>query len=264
VPPSPSRSPARAVSSASASASARSNVVELDAPARSNRRDDQRRETKLRLVTAAIALVGEVGWKRTTVEQIAERAGVAKGTFFVHFKTKEAIVVTLVQLQIGAATAARDAVAARGGSVIERLEAATMTLGVQAAANTELSRAVLIASLESREVGSATDAVFGRLFARMTEDAREGLASGALRGADAETVASLLMASYLGATLHCASSPHAKPLAEVLRPLVDATLAALAVKPAATTTKTKATKTTAKTKQSPTSSPKTPKHRGAT
>lgn len=258
----PARAPARAPAAAP-----RSNVVELDAPARSNRRDDQRRETKLRLVAAAIALVGEVGWKRTTVEQIAERAGVAKGTFFVHFKTKEAIVVTLVQLQIGAASAARDAVAARGGSVIERLDAATMTLGNQAAANIELSRAVLVASLESREVGSATDAVFGRLFSRMTEDAREGIANGELRGPDAETVASLLMASYLGATLHCASSPHAKPLAKVLRPLVDATLAALASKPAATATKSATPKArsrkTSKTPKTPKTS-KTPKTRGAT
>jgi hypothetical protein len=103
-----------------------------------------------------------------------------------------------------------------------------MTLGTQAAASIELSRAVLIASLESREVGGACDAVFGRLFLRMTEDAREGIESGAISGPDAETVVSLLMASYLGAALHCTSSPHAKPLAEVLRPLVDATLAALA------------------------------------
>jgi AcrR family transcriptional regulator len=195
---------------------------------RSSRRDDQTRETKRRLVNAAIELVAEVGWRRTTVEQIAERAGVAKGTFFVHFKTKEAIAVTLVQLQVGAATAARDAVVARGGSVLERLEAATMTLGTQAAANIELSRAVLIASLESREVGSASDAVFGRLFLRMTEDAREGIEGGTITGPDAETVVSLLMACYLGAALHCTSSPHAKPLGEVLRPLVDATLAAQA------------------------------------
>ena len=224
-----------------------SNVVHLEipaqgAPGRPNRRDDQRRETKRRLVAAAIELVGEVGWKRTTVEQIAERAGVAKGTFFVHFKTKEAIVVTLVQLQIGAASAARDAVAARGGSVIERLHEATIMLGTQAAASIELSRAVLIASLESREVGSATDVVFGRLFSRMTDDAREGIESGELHGADAETVASLLMASYLGATLHCASSPRAKPLADVLRPLVDATLAALATSSTTSTSKASARK----------------------
>ena len=206
-----------------------SNVIELRAP-RPTRRDEQTRETKRKLVTSAIELVSEVGWRRTTVEQIAERAGVAKGTFFVHFKTKEAVVVTLVQLQVGAATAARDAVLARGGSVVERLDAATMTLGTQAAANIELSRAVLIASLESREVGSASDVLFGRLFALLTEDAREGLASGEIAGPDAETVVSLLMAAYLGAALHCTSSPHAKPLAEVLRPLVDATLAALVPK----------------------------------
>jgi AcrR family transcriptional regulator len=221
-----------------------SNVIELRP--RASRRDDQTRETKRRLVTAAIELVTEVGWRRTIVESIAERAGVAKGTFFVHFKTKEAVVVTLVQLQIGAATAAREAVVTRGGSVVERLEAATMTLGTQAAANIELSRAVLIASLESREVGGASDAIFGRLFAQMKLDAREGLASGEIAGPDADTVVSLLMAAYLGAALHCASSPHAKPLAEVLRPLVDATLAALAPKAAhkpRTPSKRKATKT---------------------
>ena len=153
--------------------------------------------------------------------------------------------------------------AARGGSVIERLDAATMTLGTQAAASIELSRAVLIASLESREVGSATDAVFGRLFLRMTEDAREGIANGELRGPDPETVASLLMASYLGATLHCASSPHAKPLGEVLRPLVDATLAALAKKPLAK--KPLATKGAARRKpRTPSRSTKSHKSRGAT
>jgi hypothetical protein len=111
---------------------------------------------------------------------------------------------------------------------------------------------VLIASLESREVGGANDAVFGRLFGRMADDAREGIASGEIAaGSDAQTIASQLMASYLGAALHCTSSPHAKPLAEVLRPLVDATLRALApkaksttAKPDEKTTRSKTTKTT--------------------
>ena|GEM_PF-782446 len=223
------------------------NAIQL----RPSRRDDQTRETRQRLVSAAIQLVSEVGWRRTTVEQIAERAGVAKGTFFVHFKTKEAIVVTLVQLQVGAATAARDAVVARGGSVVQRLDAATMTLGTQAASNIELSRAVLIASLESREVGGAADAVFGRLFVRMTEDAREGIESGALAGPDAETVVNLLMACYLGAALHCTSSPHAKALAEVLRPLVDATLAALAPKAPTAAARPRRTKTAPKKRRGP-------------
>ncbi len=206
---------------------------------RASRRDDQTRETKRRLIGAAIGLLAEVGWRATTVERIVARAGVAKGTFFVHFKTKEAIVLSLVQAQVGAASAARDAVLADGGTAVDALRGATLTLGRHAAASIELSRAVLIASLESREVGSATDAVFMQLHARMLEDAEEALGQGLLEGPDAETVASLLMASYLGAALHCTSAPRAKPLAEVLTPLVDAALAALAPKIPTTKKKSK-------------------------
>lgn len=227
------------------------------APARSTRRDDQTRETRRRLITAAVDLIAELGWRRTTVERIAERAGVAKGTFFVHFKTKEAIVLTLVQLQIGAASAARESVRARGGSAVERLEIATMTLGVQAAASVELSRAVLIASLESREVGGTTDAVFTQLHRSMVADAHEALTTGLLAGPDAETIASLLMACYLGAALHCASAPKAKPLVDVLRPLVAATLVGLAPAPAPAADEAEAKKTT------PAKKTKTPR-RGAT
>ena len=211
---------------------------------RASRRDDQTRETKRRLIGATVGLLAEVGWRRTTVEQIAERAGVAKGTFFVHFKTKEAIVLTLVEAQIGAASAARDAARAAGGTAVDGLRAATMTLGKHAAASIELSRAVLIASLESREVGGATDAVFTQLHTRMIEDAAEALDQGLLEGPDAETVASLLMASYLGAALHCASAPRAKPLADVLTPLVDAALVALSPGPRAAKAKANAARKT--------------------
>lgn len=198
--------------------------------ARSSRRDEQSRETRRRLVDATIDLVSEVGWRRTTIEQIAERAGVAKGTFFVHFRTKEAIALTLAQLQLGAAVDARDAVVAHGGTPVERLEAAVMALGMHAAANLELSRAVLVASLESREVGGTVDAIFAPLHRAMTDDAGEALRAGLLEGTDADTVASLLRASYLGAALHCASTPNARPLGDVLRPLVATTLDALTPK----------------------------------
>jgi AcrR family transcriptional regulator len=202
-------------------------VADARAPSRPSRREDQSRATRQRLLGAAIALVTEVGWRRTTVEQIAERAGVAKGTFFVHFRTKEAIAITLVEAQIAAAMAAREAVRAAGGSPVERLRAATMRLGDQAAANLELSRAVLIAGLESRAIGDATDAIFNQLYTRMIDDACEALERGLLEGPDADTIVGLVMACYLGATLHCTSSPRARPLAQVLAPLVDATLGAL-------------------------------------
>jgi AcrR family transcriptional regulator len=207
--------------------SARATAVVTASPdARPRLRDDRARETRRRLVTAAVELAAEHGWRGATVERIAARAGVAKGTFFVHFKTKEAIVLALVHHQIAAAAAARDA-AVEAGTPVDGLRAATMTLGAEAASNIEVSRAVLIAILESREIGGATDEVFSTLRARMVGDARDALARGLLHGPDAETVAGLLMACYLGAALHCTSAPRARPLVEVLGPLVDATMAAL-------------------------------------
>lgn len=45
-----------------------------------------------RLVDAAFALFSERGFERTTVEDIAERAGVGRTTFFRHFGSKEQVI----------------------------------------------------------------------------------------------------------------------------------------------------------------------------
>lgn len=44
--------------------------------------------TRDRLFEAAVALIGERGYTGTTVDEIVERAGVAKGTVYYHFKSK--------------------------------------------------------------------------------------------------------------------------------------------------------------------------------
>jgi AcrR family transcriptional regulator len=46
----------------------------------------RRAATRLRLYEAAVALVAEQGYAATTVEEIAVRAGVAKGTVYYHFE----------------------------------------------------------------------------------------------------------------------------------------------------------------------------------
>ena len=55
------------------------------APARS------RAETRRRLLEAAVALFAEKGLHGVTSAQIARRAGVATGTFYLHFADKEAL-----------------------------------------------------------------------------------------------------------------------------------------------------------------------------
>lgn len=48
-------------------------------------------ERRRELMAAAQALFEANGYGRTTVQDICQRAGVAKGTFFYYFATKEAM-----------------------------------------------------------------------------------------------------------------------------------------------------------------------------
>jgi len=49
-------------------------------------------KTREKLYDAAIALFEEQGYDATTIEDITERAGTAKGTFYVHFDSKRDLV----------------------------------------------------------------------------------------------------------------------------------------------------------------------------
>ncbi len=80
-------------------------------PVKRNRTEKKKEETRKRIVSIAIELFNRQGFDRTTVEQIADKADVARGTVFNHFPVKEAIVHEYVQ------TALRDT----GSEAIEKL-----------------------------------------------------------------------------------------------------------------------------------------------
>ncbi|MGC5017845.1 TetR/AcrR family transcriptional regulator [Micromonospora sp. DT47] len=68
---------------------------------RSRRRED----TRQRLFLAAVQLIAEQGFSATTVDDIAARAGVAKGTVYYNFESKTALFEELLRHGIGLLTA---------------------------------------------------------------------------------------------------------------------------------------------------------------
>lgn len=66
------------------------------APAEPKPRHVQKEETRAALAAAALRCFAETGWEATTVGAIAKAAGVAHGTFYVHFATKEALADALL------------------------------------------------------------------------------------------------------------------------------------------------------------------------
>jgi AcrR family transcriptional regulator len=185
-------------------------------------------DTRARIFAAAVRLFSEKGYADTTVDRIVQEAGVAKGTFFVHFATKEAVVTELVRNQIRGARGARDRVLAAGGSPVEALRATVMSLGEQAGQNRALSRAVVTANIASSELGGYAESVFDGITAEMRDDVRAAQRAGLLAAtASAETIADTLVTSYFGALLHFATAPRPAPLLDLLTPVLEANLAGL-------------------------------------
>lgn len=66
-------------------------------PVKRNRTERKKEETRKKIISVAIDLFNRQGFERTTVEQIAGEADIARGTVFNHFPAKEAIVLEYVQ-----------------------------------------------------------------------------------------------------------------------------------------------------------------------
>ncbi|MFJ3583965.1 TetR/AcrR family transcriptional regulator [Streptomyces sp. NPDC090127] len=87
----------------------------------------RRQATRAKLYEAAVTLIAEQGFSATTVDEIAERAGVAKGTVYYNFKSKTELFEELLRHGVSLLTAslrtAAEETAERGGSRVDALDA---------------------------------------------------------------------------------------------------------------------------------------------
>ncbi|NGO79813.1 TetR/AcrR family transcriptional regulator [Streptomyces sp. YC504] len=87
----------------------------------------RRQATKAKLYEAAVTLIAEQGFSATTVDEIAERAGVAKGTVYYNFASKAELFEELLRYGVGLLTEslqrAVDDTARSGGTKVAALDA---------------------------------------------------------------------------------------------------------------------------------------------
>ncbi|SHL84775.1 TetR/AcrR family transcriptional regulator [Actinacidiphila paucisporea] len=87
----------------------------------------RRQATRRKLYAAAVTLIAEQGFSATTVDEIAERAGVAKGTVYYNFASKNDLFEELLRDGVGrlrdALRQAATAATARGGGGVDALDA---------------------------------------------------------------------------------------------------------------------------------------------
>ena len=86
-----------------------------------SRRERKKEETRERIFNVACKLFRDKGFENTTIDEIAEKADVAKGTFFNYFPRKEAVLGFLSELWLEEAEQKADEILASRGPAASRI-----------------------------------------------------------------------------------------------------------------------------------------------
>jgi AcrR family transcriptional regulator len=151
--------------------------------------------TRERLLRAAREVIEEGGYEAASVIAIAERAGVAAGTLYRHFASKEELFVEVFRsVCSGEHRAMRAAANAlpQGAPAVERLEAVLVTFAERALSNPRLAWA-LIAEPVDRLV-DAERLTYRERYAKLIADVLRGaIAAGEVPSQDVEFTAAALV-----------------------------------------------------------------------
>ncbi|AUG80609.1 TetR family transcriptional regulator [Kitasatospora sp. MMS16-BH015] len=159
------------------------------------RRERNKQKVQERLYDSALGLITERGYDGTSIEDIAERADVARGTFFNYFQRKEDLIVEWGQRRRARLAAGMLEEGAPGQGAVAQLEHCMTVLGVLS----ESERAVTIAMLTAWvKAGRPVleEPYVAETFARIVA---LGVAGGEFQpGVSAEQVGHVLRDLYLG------------------------------------------------------------------
>ncbi|MEX0645826.1 MAG: helix-turn-helix domain-containing protein [Parvularculaceae bacterium] len=189
----------------------------MRAPTQISRRERKKRETRLRILDAAIALMSERGYDKVKVEEIAARADVANATFFLHFPTKASLITAFneqVADKIGERLSGFDL------GAVEKLELLRAIVLDEWGRHGDLLRKI-VADAAAQEAGAFVESN-ASLITLVSEIVAEGQAKGELsRDFDPLVVAQSLDAAWRAATLQWAMTGDARRVRRANRQALD-------------------------------------------
>jgi AcrR family transcriptional regulator len=185
-----------------------------------SRRAPAVRDTKERVLSAALDVFAERGYHAATVEEIAERAGMTKGAVYYWFRDKEDLACDLQrQVWTTIATEAQRALDP-DANAIDNLKLAfrgyLLSLDDSAQARFFLRDCWAVASLDAANREQLEMGV--GLVQQLVQD---GISRGDVVDVDAETFTRVLLGAFAEATLHVLTKGHSEQAVEVVERLID-------------------------------------------
>ncbi|HJO96474.1 MAG TPA: TetR/AcrR family transcriptional regulator [Rhodospirillales bacterium] len=165
-------------------------ISRIPAQARPGRTKKEQREISVaRLLEAALGYFVTEGYRGTTIERIANAAGLTKGAVYFYFKSKAGVLIRLLEwAEESIIDPTIQAIEEAGPQAIDRLVAFMHTQSLvttERPERTALSRLVLLMSLEFRgtndPIEKNLDKMMARLDAALTETVEMGKRQGEFR-----------------------------------------------------------------------------------
>jgi TetR/AcrR family fatty acid metabolism transcriptional regulator len=178
-------------------------------------RPDVSEERKGQILEAAISVFSRLGFHRARMEDVARESGMAKGTLYLYFQSKDALIGALLERIFGRGRRDLEASLAGEGRASERL----VELGARMSKEVERFSVLLPVWFEFYAVAARNEAVkpfvkryFEEYRAALEVVVREGIGRGEFREVDAEEVAVTIVSLFEGVTLLWAFDPEAVPV----------------------------------------------------
>lgn len=134
----------------------------MAAPHTVGRRDRRRRENRERLLAAALRVMLARGYERASIAEIAEAADLGFGTFYSHFRSKQAVFDAIVEAGSARRFAALESALDGVDDVAERLAIGVAVHVALAAAEPEWTRFLLDARRQVENPGEAVVIAYTR------------------------------------------------------------------------------------------------------
>jgi len=178
-------------------------------------REAKKRQTRIRILEASIELFESQGYEATTVQQIATRADVAKGTFFNYFSSKEDLILELQGQMIRRELESTNGVP---GPIMPQLLNGLLVHARHYPLTPAVTRAVLQGVYGSSRIGTAQSERLGEFARFLASMIARGQESGEIRqDLPAEKIAELAVQSYYGVLMSWVLGTSQEPLEELMK-----------------------------------------------
>ena len=192
-----------------------------------SRRERKKQETRQGLLDAALALFRENGYDETAVEEITDRADVAKGTFFNYFPSKEALLRELTVWQFSQLRDALDVSQGAPESPLSRIKLLMRFLYEQTVSDWHLFQRAFATRLGKPP--HPPHQAKRRLSGLLSELVREAQACGELRAdVEAELVSDLMFVAHFRRLSACLHEKGTLPLPDDSGQVIDLLMDGLA------------------------------------